>query len=122
MALKLPNIHLVHLDVTNQALIDGAIVKRGHVGPIDILINNAGYELACPVNSCSDEALTRQFDTNVLGVVRMIRAVAPEMRDRKQGAIVNLSSIVGWLTIPYTAAYSASKHAVESLSKRSGSS
>jgi NAD(P)-dependent dehydrogenase (short-subunit alcohol dehydrogenase family) len=117
LAVKLPNIRPVHLDITNQALIDGAIVKARTAGPIDILINNAGYELACPVDSLSDEALTRQFDTNVLGVVRMIRAVAREMRDRKQGAIVNLSSIVGWLTIPYTAAYSASKHAVESLSE-----
>jgi Short-chain dehydrogenases of various substrate specificities len=41
--------------------------RRGRQGPIDILINNAGYELACPVDSLSDEALTRQFDTNVLG-------------------------------------------------------
>jgi NAD(P)-dependent dehydrogenase (short-subunit alcohol dehydrogenase family) len=117
LAIKLPNIRPVQLDVTDQALIDGAIAKAQTSGPIDVLINNAGYELGCPVDSLSDEALTRQFDTNVFGVVRMIRAVAPEMRRRKQGAIVNLSSIVGWLTMPYTAAYSASKHAVESLSE-----
>jgi NAD(P)-dependent dehydrogenase (short-subunit alcohol dehydrogenase family) len=117
LALEFPNIRPVQLDVTDQALIDGAIGEARTSGPIDVLVNNAGYELACPVDSLSDEALTQQFDTNVLGVVRMIRAVAPEMRDRKQGAIVNLSSIVGWLTIPYTAAYSASKHAVESLSE-----
>jgi NAD(P)-dependent dehydrogenase (short-subunit alcohol dehydrogenase family) len=47
----------------------------------------------------------------------MVRAVAPEMRDRRSGAIVNLSSVVGWLTLAYTAAYGASKHAVESLSE-----
>jgi NAD(P)-dependent dehydrogenase (short-subunit alcohol dehydrogenase family) len=117
LALELPNIRPVQLDVTDQALIDGAITEARTSGPIDILVNNAGFELACPVDSLSDEALTRQFDTNVLGVVRMIRGVAPEMRDRKRGAIVNLSSVVGWLTIPYTAAYSASKHAVESLSE-----
>jgi len=117
LALELPEIHPVRLDVTDQALIDGAIAEARKAGPIDVLVNNAGFELACPVDSLSDEALSRQFDTNVLGVVRMVRAVAPEMRDRKQGAIVNLSSVVGWLTAPYTAAYAASKHAVESLSE-----
>src|SRR5450631_2334197 len=76
LAIKLPNIRPVQLDVTDQALIDGAIAKAQTSGPIDVLINNAGYELGCPVDSLSDEALTRQFDTNVFGVVRMIRAVA----------------------------------------------
>ena len=117
LAVELPNIQPVQLDVTDQGMIDAAIKKARAAGPIDVLVNNAGFELICPVDSLSDAALTQQFDTNVLGVVRMIRAVAPEMRDRKAGAIVNLSSVVGWLTMPYTAAYSASKHAVESLSE-----
>jgi NAD(P)-dependent dehydrogenase (short-subunit alcohol dehydrogenase family) len=117
LARELPKIRPVQLDVTDQALIDRAIAETRKAGPIDVLVNNAGFELACPVDSLSDELLSRQFDTNVLGVVRMVRAVAPEMRDRKQGSVVNLSSVVGWLTLPYTAAYGASKHAVESLSE-----
>lgn len=117
LALEFPTVRPVQLDVTDQAQIDAAISKARTAGPIDVLVNNAGYELTCPVDSLSDEALMGQFDTNVFGVVRMIRAVAPEMRDRKQGAIVNLSSVVGWVTPPYTGAYAASKHAVESLSE-----
>jgi len=117
LARELPNVRPVQLDVTDQALIDGAVAQARKAGPIDILINNAGFELVCPVDSLSDEVLHRQFDTNVFGVVRMIRAVAPEMRERKAGVIVNLSSSLGWLTLPYTAAYAASKHAVESLSE-----
>jgi len=117
LALELPNIHPVQLDVTDQALINGAIAEARKAGPIDVLVNNAGFEVVCPVDSLSDEVLSRQFDTNVFGVVRMIRAVAPEMRERKQGAIVNLSSVQGWVTVAYSAAYAASKHAVESLSE-----
>lgn len=117
LALELPSVHPVRLDVTDQSLINGAIAEARKAGPIDVLVNNAGFEVSCPVDSLSDDVLQRQFDTNVFGVVRMIRAVAPEMRERKQGTIVNLSSIVGWLTVPYGAAYAATKHAVEALSE-----
>ena len=117
LALELPKIHPVQLDVTDQALIDRAIAEARKAGPIDVLVNNAGFEVVSPVDSLSDEVLSRQFDTNVLGVVRMVRAVAPEMRDRKSGSIVNLSSVAGWVTLAYSAAYAASKHAVESLSE-----
>jgi NAD(P)-dependent dehydrogenase (short-subunit alcohol dehydrogenase family) len=117
LARELPNILPVRLDVTDQALIESAVSQARKSGPIDILVNNAGFELVGPVDTLSDEALHRQFDTNVFGVVRMIRAISPEMRERKAGVIVNLSSILGWLTMPYSAAYAASKHAVESLSE-----
>jgi NAD(P)-dependent dehydrogenase (short-subunit alcohol dehydrogenase family) len=117
LAAELPNIHPVRLDVTDQALIDTAVAEARNSGPIDVLVNNAGYELVGAVDSLSDEVLMRQFDTNVFGVVRMVRAIAPEMRERKQGAIVNLSSILGWLTLPYSSAYAASKHAVEAFSE-----
>jgi NAD(P)-dependent dehydrogenase (short-subunit alcohol dehydrogenase family) len=117
LATQMPTIHPVRLDVTDQNSIDSAIAQARKAAPIDILVNNAGFELAGPVDSLSDDILQRQFDANVFGVVRMIRAVTPEMRERKQGAIVNLSSILGWVTLPYAAAYAASKHAVEALSE-----
>ena len=117
LARELPNVRPVRLDVTDQALIDSAVAQAREAGPIDVLVNNAGFELVCPVDSLSDELLSRQFDTNVFGVVRMIRAVAPEMRERKSGSIVNLSSVQGWVTVAYSAAYAASKHALESLSE-----
>ncbi len=117
LAQELPAVRPVHLDVTDQALIDAALAEARKAGPVDVLVNNAGFEVAGPVDSLSDELLHRQFDTNVMGVVRMVRAVAPEMRARKSGAIVNLSSVLGWVTLGYTAAYAASKHAVESLSE-----
>src|SRR5471030_326232 len=83
LALELPAIHPVQLDVTVQSSIDAAISEAHKAGPIDVLVNNAGFEVACPVDGLTDEILSQQFDTNVFGVVRMVRAVAPEMRDRK---------------------------------------
>lgn len=117
LAQDLSNVRPVQLDVTDQQLIDQALAEATAAGPIDVLVNNAGFELACPVDELTDELIHRQFDTNVFGVVRMIRAVSPAMRERKQGAIINLSSVLGWLTLAYTSTYAASKHAVESLSE-----
>jgi len=67
------------------------------------------------VEHLTDAVLTRQFDTNVLGVVRMVRALAPAMRARRSGTIINLSSVAGQISAPYTGAYAASKRALEAI-------
>jgi NAD(P)-dependent dehydrogenase (short-subunit alcohol dehydrogenase family) len=59
---------------------------------VSALVNNAGFEVRGPIEQISDESYRRQFDTNVLGVIRMVRAFAPQMRARGSGVIVNLSS------------------------------
>jgi NAD(P)-dependent dehydrogenase (short-subunit alcohol dehydrogenase family) len=110
-------VSILALDVTEQASVDAAVKAASAGGPIDVLVNNAGFEVAGPVEHLSDASLKRQFDTNVLGVVRTIRAVAPAMRTRGAGAIINLSSVAGHISAPFTGAYSASKHAVEALSE-----
>ena len=108
---------LVSLDVTDPASVTAAVETASAAAPIDVLVNNAGFEVRGPVEQLSDELLLRQFDTNVMGVVRMVRAVAPGMRERRSGTIVNISSVAGQIAAPYTGAYSASKHAVEALSE-----
>ena len=107
----------VALDVTDAASIAAAVGKASGSGPIDVLVNNAGFEVSGPVEHLSDASLLRQFDTNVLGIARMVRAVAPAMRERGEGLIVNLSSVAGHISAPFAGAYSASKHAVEALSE-----
>ena len=107
----------IPLDVTDAASIAAAVGNASESGPIDVLVNNAGFEVSGPVEHLSDASLQRQFDTNVLGVARMVRAVAPAMRGRGEGLIVNLSSVAGHISAPFTGAYSASKHAVEALSE-----
>ena len=80
------------------------------------VVNNAGYGFAGPVEEVSDDAAREIFETNVLGPMRICRLVLPDMRERGEGRIVNISSIAGRVTTPMTGWYCASKHALESLS------
>lgn len=111
-------IHIVQLDVTDSASIkrcvDNVLAKAG---TIDVLVNNAGAELQCPVEEATDEEVQWQFDTNVFGMLRVIRAVVPHMRARNHGAIVNLSSVAGVVGNPYAGIYSATKHAIEGFTE-----
>jgi NAD(P)-dependent dehydrogenase (short-subunit alcohol dehydrogenase family) len=109
------SVHL--LDVTDTATVERAVAEVVEAGGIDVLVNNAGYALRGPVVSLQDDEMTRQLDTNVLGVLRTVRATVPHMRERGQGTIINLSSVTGILGIPFEGAYSASKHALEGLSE-----
>jgi len=86
-------------------------------GRIDVLINNAAYELAGALEETSLDEAKAQFDTNFFGVVRMVNAVLPAMRERKQGRIINVGSFSGVSAIPFMGMYSASKAALESYSE-----
>ena len=85
-------------------------------GGIDTVINNAGYALAGPLESVGDAELKAQFETNVFGPMRVIRAFLPGMRERKRGRIINISSVVGRIALPFFGPYNSSKHAIEALS------
>jgi len=105
------------LDVTD----DGAperVVERvvDEQGRLDCLVNNAGYAQLGPVADVPVEDLHRQFDVNVYGPHRMIRAVLPHMRAREDGTIVNVSSASGVVSLPGSGAYSGSKFALEATS------
>src|SRR4051812_9899071 len=109
----------VRLDVTDAASIAAAVAEcdrltAGH--GVDVLVNNAGFGIAVPVAEISDDDLRAQFDTNVFGLVAMVRAFVPQMRARGRGRIVNVSSIGGKITLPFFGGYNSTKHAVESLS------
>ena len=86
-------------------------------GDIDALVNNAGFEVQGAIEMIDDELMHRQLDTNVLGPLRLIRAVMPSWRARGHGVIVNVSSVVGRATSPFGGAYAASKHALEAMSE-----
>lgn len=109
---------LVRLDVREQASIDHAVATLiAREGCIDVLVNNAGQNLVGSVEETGIPEVESLFDTNVLGVLRTIRAVLPHMRARRTGRIINLSSVLGFLPAPYMGVYAASKHAVEGLSE-----
>jgi len=110
-------VEVLRLDVCDQTTIDAAIAKAATAGPLDVLVNNAGIELRSSVEDASDDDVRQQFETNVFGVLRTIRAVLPAMRHRGRGTIVNVSSIAGIVARPYGGLYAASKHALEAISE-----
>jgi NAD(P)-dependent dehydrogenase (short-subunit alcohol dehydrogenase family) len=111
------SIEPIQLDVRDPKSIGEAVAFASQTAAIDVLINNAGYAVRCSVEDLTDQELADQLDTNVIGVLRMTRAVLPQMRARRSGAVVNISSIAGLVGVPYEGAYAASKHAVEALSE-----
>jgi NAD(P)-dependent dehydrogenase (short-subunit alcohol dehydrogenase family) len=110
-ALKL-EADVTHPDSIRQA-VDCTIQRFGR---IDVLINNAGYAVRGAVEEVPVEQVQQMFDVNVCGVLRMIRAVVPHMRERGAGRIINIGSVSGKLVTPANGAYSASKFALEALS------
>jgi NAD(P)-dependent dehydrogenase (short-subunit alcohol dehydrogenase family) len=107
-------VELVSMEVTDDASVNGAvqsIVQK--TGPIQILVNNAGYSLMGALEETSVEEARQQFETNFFGLLRVTNAVLPGMREQGFGRIVNISSVLGFLPAPYMGVYAASKHAVE---------
>jgi NAD(P)-dependent dehydrogenase (short-subunit alcohol dehydrogenase family) len=108
----------VAIDVTDVGTITTGVAEVvAKAGRIDVLVNNAGYGLGGFFEDVSDDELRAQFDTNFFGLAAMTRAVLPGMRERRQGRIINVSSIGGRVANPGLSAYSASKFAVEGLSE-----
>ena len=102
------------LDVSDPESVASGI---GDPDEIDVIVNNAGFEVAGALELVDDELWTRQLDTNVLGPMRVVRAVLPSWRGRRRGTIVNVSSVAGIVGSPFAGAYAASKHALEGLSE-----
>lgn len=109
---------LLALDVTNKENIASAVVQaEAKFGKIDILVNNAGYGYFSSIEEGEDEKIRAQFDTNVFGLINMIQAVLPGMRKKRNGHIINFSSIGGLVGFTATGFYHATKFAVEGLSE-----
>jgi NAD(P)-dependent dehydrogenase (short-subunit alcohol dehydrogenase family) len=103
----------LHLDVTEEQSILDAV---NAVGEIDVLVNNAGFEVSGPVESVQLHEVRRMFETNYFGVIRTVQAFVPRMRQRGHGTIVNVSSVAGRVAGPLNGFYAGTKHALEALS------
>jgi len=107
----------VGLDVTDGAQVDAAVRQaEERFGGVDVLVNNAGYGYRAAVEEGEEAQVATLFATNFFGPVAMIKAVLPGMRARRQGAIVNISSIGARISPPGSGYYAASKSALEAMS------
>jgi NAD(P)-dependent dehydrogenase (short-subunit alcohol dehydrogenase family) len=113
---KLP-ITISTMDVDSDASVSNAIAAIQKNGPIDVLVNNAGIEGVGPVEELPLAKFRAIMETNYFGVLRCIQAVVPEMRERKSGCIINISSVAGRICNPPLTSYCASKWALEALSE-----
>lgn len=112
------DLKVIKLDVTNDHSIKSAINEIvQETSRIDVLVNNAGNNIAGSVEDLSIEEFKEQFETNFFGLIRVTKEVLPIMRKQRMGIIVNLSSIVGKMAIPLNSAYVSSKFAVEGFSE-----
>ncbi|HVW52223.1 MAG TPA: oxidoreductase [Trinickia sp.] len=106
------------LDVTHTDAIAGVVADiEGKVGPIDVLVNNAGYGYESLLEESTLDEWRKQFDVNVFGAVAMMQAVLPYMRRRKRGHIINITSMGGYITGPGIGAYNGTKFALEGISE-----
>ncbi|UVK46877.1 SDR family oxidoreductase [Mesorhizobium sp. AR07] len=103
-------LRILPLDVTKEESIAAAVEAAG---PIDVLVNNAGIGVVGAFEATPMSHIRKVFDTNTLGVMAMAQAVIPQMRERRSGATVNVTSSVTLAAMPLAAAYTASKQAIE---------
>jgi len=109
------------LDVTDFDAIDGVVADiEATIGPIDVLVNNAGYGHEGIMEESPLAEMRQQFDVNVFGAVAMMKAVLPAMRARRRGHIVNITSMGGFITMPGITYYCGSKFALEGISEALG--
>lgn len=115
-ALRSQNIGVVELDVTDDGSIDRAIASiLAEAGKINVLINNAGIASVGVTEAFTTDQAKAIFDTNVIGLLRVTRAVLPSMRREREGLIINMGSVLGRVTFPFVGIYGASKMAIEAL-------
>jgi NAD(P)-dependent dehydrogenase (short-subunit alcohol dehydrogenase family) len=116
--LKHPQTSLFALDVTNADSIARAITETlNRYKKIDVLLNNAGYGLFGPIEAIGSQQIQQQFATNLFGLIGVTQQIIPVMRDAGEGLIINVSSIIGRMALPYASSYIATKFAVEGLSE-----
>jgi short-subunit dehydrogenase len=100
----------VNSDASAKACVDEVLARAGR---LDVLVNNAGFALGGAAEETSIEEAKEQFETNFFGVVRMVKAVLPHMREARSGRIITIGSLAGLMAIPYNAYYSSTKFALE---------
>lgn len=109
---------LLQMDVRNPESVQNAVTDMiEKEGRLDVLINNAGVGITGPVEETPHEEILSAFDTNFNGPLHVIKAVLPQMRGQKSGLIINITSLAGYMGLPYRGIYSATKSALEIITE-----
>ncbi|MFD2909173.1 SDR family oxidoreductase [Flavobacterium ardleyense] len=109
---------LVALDVRNKESIVKCVAEVIHKsGRLDVVINNAGVGITGPIEEIPTEEIKNNFETNLFGPIEVMKAVLPQMRLQQSGLIINVTSIAGYMGLPYRGVYSASKGALELITE-----
>jgi len=112
------NFPLLALDVREVTSIQNAVSELlAKEGRIDVVINNAGVGITGPLEEIPTQEIKNNFETNFFGPIEVIKAVLPQMRSQKSGLIINITSIAGYMGLPYRSVYSASKGALEIITE-----
>src|SRR5260370_4107317 len=107
-------VHSIEIDVTDDASVERAIaVIIETTGRLDVVVNNAGVSYSGPLEAFTLEQVRQQFETNVFSVLRVNRAVLPQMREQGSGLLLHIGSIAGRLGLPYLGLYGATKFPLE---------
>jgi NAD(P)-dependent dehydrogenase (short-subunit alcohol dehydrogenase family) len=113
-----PNLLVVEMDVTKEKDVKESVGKAiDHFGKLDIILNNAGYGILGAIEEVSDAEARKQYDTNVFGVLNVLRATLPSLRQQKSGHIMNVSSLFAFDPLAGWGLYGSTKNAVEGISQ-----
>ncbi|SEL01558.1 oxidoreductase [Parapedobacter koreensis] len=112
------NLLVIEMDVTDEAGVNAAVKEAlAHVGKIDVLVNNAGFGLLSAVEEGSDSEIRQMYETNVFGLLNVLRAVLPHFRAQRSGHVINISSVGGLTGSAGWGLYNSTKFAVEGLTE-----
>ena len=112
--MKLDNVKCYQVDVRDKDVVESCVkTVINDFGKIDVLLNNAAVLVGGPIESASDDEISRIIETNLIGYIHMTRAVIPHFRSRKSGKLIYVSSLSGRMTLPYQSLYHGTKYAVE---------
>ena len=114
----LERVRVVPLDVTDRESIAAAVqTTLTEFGSLDVLLNNAGYGLAGPLEAATPEQIERQFATNVFGPIYTMQACLPHFREKKAGLIINVTSVGGRIALPFNSLYHGTKFGLEGITE-----
>lgn len=114
---QLENITVMKLDVTDKVQIEDTVQKVIQHYSVDVVLNNAGYGLIGALEALTDEQITRQLNTNLLGVIRVTKAFTPYFREKQNGIFINVTSMFGLIGYPTCSIYAATKFAIDGFSE-----